>query len=193
LSPVIVDVRVLGVRISPLRLMDGNVFAEILFDQVHVPVACRIGGENQAWSMMAGALADERHVHFGPVRALADLETGSDFFKRNALDNDPVVRDHLVDSTLDALESHAHSLRVLATVVKAREPVGEVAASKLAHVRAIQSMARAAMKLGGIAAALDPQMNLLWRQTTTKSIGGGTTEIMQSSVARQRLGLGGTL
>jgi alkylation response protein AidB-like acyl-CoA dehydrogenase len=33
-------------------------------------------------------------------------------------------------------------------------------------------------------------IELLWRQTMTESIGGGTTQIMQGIIARQELGLG---
>lgn len=190
LSLMIVDSRLPGVRIKPLQVMDGNVFAEIFFDGATVPATCRIGAENQAWSMMAEALADERHVHFGPGRILADLESVSRFFERQGLDKDPLVQFQMVDVALDALEAEALSLRVLEATVKGRAPVAEVAANKVAHVRAIQSIARTAMKFGGPEAALDADISLMWRQTTTESIGGGTTEIMQSIVARQRLGLG---
>ncbi len=190
LSLLIVDVRLPGLRITPIALMDGNEFTEIRLDDVAVPVACRIGEENAAWSMMAASLADERHVHFGPGRVRRDYLTVLDWVERQGLGDDPLVQARLSDLLLKVYEAEALSLRVL-DAGDAATAGWTAPAAKLAHTRAIQAIARAAMEFGSADAVLgDSPIALLWRQTMTESIGGGTTEIMQGIVARHRLGLG---
>jgi hypothetical protein len=54
-----------------------------------------------------------------------------------------------------------------------------------------QRLARAALELGGSEAlARDLGLELLWRQSTWETVGGGTSEIMRGVYARERLGLG---
>lgn len=191
LTLLIVDTRQPGVDIRPIRLMDGNVFTEIFLDDVRVPAECRIGGEGEAWKVMADALADERHVHFGPARVLADLAEALDWLGERAEDGRTETHAALFDVALDVLEAQALGLKVLEKTAKGEAPVAEVASNKIAHVKALQSIARTAMRIGGVDACLDGSpLDLLWRQTMTESIGGGTTEIMLGIVARRRLGLG---
>ena len=64
--------------------------------------------------------------------------------------------------------------------------------NKISHTLACQDIARAVLDLGGPGALLsDSAPELVWRQSLTETIGGGTTEIMRSVVSRQMLGLGG--
>jgi alkylation response protein AidB-like acyl-CoA dehydrogenase len=67
----------------------------------------------------------------------------------------------------------------------------EAAANNVPHTRLPQSIARTAIAIGGAKGLLaESGIELLWRQTMTESIGGGTTRIMQGIVARRGLGLG---
>ena len=84
-----------------------------------------------------------------------------------------------------------HGLRVLDAVLHGRAGVAEAAANKVAHTDTAQAIARAALALGGPAArVLGAGPEFLWRQSLWESIGGGTSEIMRSVVAKQSLGLG---
>jgi len=190
LSLLIVDLKSPNLRIRPMAKMSGNIFCEIFFDDVEVPEDQRIGPENGAWKMMNASLADERHVQFPPKRVLADYESVRDWALTQGLDRDPVVREKLAELAVGVLECQAHAFRVLTAN---HDPVlasVAAAANKRACTDAIQAIARAAMDFGApMALTQDAPTHLLWRQTTEESLGGGTTEIMTSIVARAGLGL----
>jgi alkylation response protein AidB-like acyl-CoA dehydrogenase len=187
LTLLIVDAHAPGVVIRPLKLMCGNTVTEIFFENAEVPVANRIGPENGAWRLITEALADERYVHFTPGRVRRDYFVLSAWLEERGLLADPAARRRMDELSVQVLLAEAHVLRLLATE---GDQSGIAASNKLAHVNAIQAIARTAIELGGIEAMVfDEPTSLHWRQTMTESIGGGTTEIMESIVARQRLGL----
>ena len=191
LSLIIVPTDLAGVRIRPIELMDGNEFTEIFLDDVRVPLDQRVGEENAAWRMMAGALADERHVHFGPGRVRSDFRIVTEFAARTGLDRRPEIRRTLADLAVEVLEAEAQALRLLQVAVNGGDAAIEAAANKVTHTRVLQSIARTAIAIGGPEGLLaESGIELLWRQSMTESIGGGTTQIMQGIIARQELGLG---
>jgi alkylation response protein AidB-like acyl-CoA dehydrogenase len=187
LTILIVDAHAPGVVIRPLKLMCGNMVTEIFFENAEVPVTHRIGPENGAWRLITEALADERYVHFTPGRVRHDYFKLRGWLEAHGKLGDPAARRRFDELAVQVLQAEAHVLRLLTNEGDAS---GIAASNKLAHVNAIQAIARAAIELGGIEAmVLDEPTSLHWRQTMTESIGGGTTEIMESIVARQRLGL----
>lgn len=187
LTLLIVDAKAPGVTIRPISLMCGNQVTEIFFDNAEVPAACRIGPENGAWSLVAEALADERYVHFTPGRVRHDYFRLRAWLESNGRLNKPDARRRMDELAVSVLQAEAHLLRLL---TQGGDASAAAASNKLAHVDAIQKIARTAIELGGIEAmAMAAPTSLHWRQTMTESIGGGTTEIMESIVARQRLGM----
>jgi alkylation response protein AidB-like acyl-CoA dehydrogenase len=71
-----------GIDIRPLRTMEGSTeFCEVFFDDVRVPVANRVGDENDGWRVANVTLSFERGTAFvadvmetqGLVRDLVDL------------------------------------------------------------------------------------------------------------------------
>jgi alkylation response protein AidB-like acyl-CoA dehydrogenase len=75
---------------------------------------------------------------------------------------------------------------------KGQPGVVEAAANKVAQSVVCQNIARAALDLGGPEALVEGTfVEHLWRQSMWETIGGGTSEIMLSVVARQGLGLSG--
>ncbi len=71
-----------GIDIRPLRTMDGGIeFSEVFLDEVRVPVANRVGAENDGWRVAMTTLSFERGTAFVSellqtmelVRDLADL------------------------------------------------------------------------------------------------------------------------
>ncbi len=193
LSLIIVPRESIGLRIRPIEVMDGNFFTEITFDNVKVPVENRIGPENGAWAMMGAALADERHVQFLYGRLRRDYEEVLNWARAHGADRDPVVRHRLAELAIDVAEAELQSLRVAVAVNDGIDAPADSAANKLVHTLVCQAIARAAMEFGCEDAVLvETGIEVLWRQSMIETIGGGTTQIMNSVVARQRLGVGGT-
>jgi alkylation response protein AidB-like acyl-CoA dehydrogenase len=191
-SLLIVDLDAPGVTVSPLPTLDGEQLNAVHLDGVAVPVDRRIGPEGGAWKLMSAALADERHVQFPPRRLRRDLEDVLGWLAGAGRMCDPEVRRRLADLAVRVREVELLALRVVEQVGKGRSGVVEAAANKVAHTEVAQQIAGAALELGGPEAltAAGPA-EFLWRQSLWETIGGGTSEVMRSVVARQGLGLGG--
>ena len=181
-----------GVSVRPLPMLDGDQLNEVIFEGAEIPVDQRIGPEDGAWTILGEALADERHIQFPPKRVQRDLEDVVDWARAQGLDREPLARRVLVDLAVQVREVEMHGLRVLDALQRGHSGAVEAAANKVAHTVVCQNIARAALDLGGPAALVrGARIELLWRQSLWETIGGGTSEIMRSVVARQGLGLGG--
>ena len=192
LSLLIVDLRAPGVRVDPIPTLDGDQLHAVHLDGVVVPVEQRVGPEDGAWGIMAGALADERHIQFPPGRVRRDLDEVVTWVKERGLHADPVLRRRLAGLAAEVQEVEMLALRVLDAMQKGRPGIVEAAANKVAHTVACQDVARTALDLGGPEALVSgSRVELLWRQSLWETIGGGTSEIMRGVVARHALGLGG--
>ena len=192
LSLLIVDLEAPGLTVSALPTLDDEQLNAITFDAVEVPAENRVGPENGAWKMMAEALADERHVQFPPKRLRRDLEDVIAWVRDAGLELDPVVRQTLSELAVGVFEAEMHALRVLEAVEKGRPAAVEAAASKLMQSVLCQKIARAALDFGSPEAIVRGNpVEFLWRQSMWETIGGGTSEIIRSVVAKQSLGLPG--
>ncbi len=192
LSLFICDKAANGVRVAPLPTLDGDQLNEVFFDGVRVSVEQRIGDENGAWSIIGEALADERHIQFPPGRVRRDLEDLVAWLNDHDLGHDPMVRERMADLAARVLETEMLGRKVLATMVAGGNATVDAAMNKIIHTTVCQDIARAVLDLGGPEALVTGNRpELIWRQSLTETIGGGTSEIMRSVVSRQLLGLGG--
>jgi alkylation response protein AidB-like acyl-CoA dehydrogenase len=190
LSLFICDKQSDGVTVSPLPTVDGDQLNEVFFDAVAVPVAQRVGEENGAWPIIGEALADERHIQFPPGRVRRDLEELVAWLNANGLGDDPVVRHRLGELTAQVMATEMLGLKVLEAMVRGRNATVDAAMNKVIHTVTCQDIARAVLDFGGPEALVSGcRPELIWRQSLTETIGGGTSEIMRSVVARQLLGL----
>jgi alkylation response protein AidB-like acyl-CoA dehydrogenase len=191
LSLFICDKQSPGVTVGALPTLDDDQLNEVHFDGVRVPAENLVGPENGAWSIMGEALADERHIQFPPGRVRRDLEEMVAWLKDAGLAGDPVVRRRMADLAVRVAEVEVQGLRVLDAMQKGLPAVVEAAANKVLHTLVCQEIARAVLDLGGNEALVTgSRPELLWRQSMWETIGGGTTEIMLSVIAKQALGLG---
>jgi hypothetical protein len=192
LSLFIVDLKAPGVTINALPLMDGDQLNEIFFDDVAVGEDQRVGPENGAWSIMGEALADERHIQFPSGRIRRDLEEVTAWLREHGKLDDPIVVHRLADLVVETLEVEMHGLRVLDCMHKKRPAIVEASTNKIAHTNACAAIAQAAMEFGvGEAMIEGSRPDVLWRASIWEPIGGGTSEVMRSIVARHGLGLTG--
>jgi alkylation response protein AidB-like acyl-CoA dehydrogenase len=101
-----------------------------------------------------------------------------------------VVRHHLAGLAVEVAEVEALTLDMLQAVQEGRPAVVEAAANKLWGSEVCQRIARLATEFGAPEALVrDCELEFLWRQTMSETIGGGTSEIMRGLIARNALGL----
>lgn len=192
LTLMIVDARSAGIEMHNGRHLDGHAYSQVFYRDVVVPQENRIGPENGAWKMMSAALADERHVQFTGKRVRRDFEDAVAWLVKHGLHKEPAVRSKLVALRVRVAEAEALCLQVLSDVRNGKDAGVSAAANKVTHTDVIQAIARFVMDVGGSDALIRSEPDNpegMWRQTMIESVGGGTSEIMKSIVARQELGL----
>ncbi|MGV9299249.1 acyl-CoA dehydrogenase family protein [Amycolatopsis sp. NPDC003676] len=190
LSVLIVPLDSPGITVSPIPTLDGGRLNEVRFDRVRVPVADRVGAENEGWQVVASALAVERHVQFPPKRLRRDLHDLMAALDSAGVADDPVVRRRVGELAVRLAEVDALALALLGEVIRGEPAAVAAAYHKLAGTVLAQDIARAGVELGGPEAAVaGTDAEFLWRQSILETIGGGTTEVMRGLIARQEFGL----
>ncbi|MET9854180.1 acyl-CoA dehydrogenase [Streptomyces sp. NPDC006450] len=183
-----------GVTIRPLRTLAGSTeFAEMFLDEVRVPVANRVGAENDGWRVTMVTLSFERGTAFvGEVvacrRTLGELARTA---KANGRWDDPVLR-----RRLGRLYGEFGALwRLTQWNVSESERSGGVpgiggSVFKLAYSHARQDLYdTAADVLGAQALSLDEEWTLDRLSSLSYTIAAGTSQIQQNIVAERILGL----
>ncbi|MFF3862382.1 acyl-CoA dehydrogenase family protein [Streptomyces sp. NPDC002209] len=183
-----------GVTVRPLRTLAGSTeFAEMFLDEVRVPVANRVGAENDGWRVTMVTLSFERGTAFvGEVvacrRTLGELARTA---KANGRWDDPVLR-----RRLGRLYGEFGALwRLTQWNVSESERTGGVpgvggSVFKLAYSHARQELYdTAAQVLGADCLALDGPWVLDRLSSLSYTIAAGTSQIQQNIVAERILGL----
>lgn len=183
-----------GVTVRPLRTLAGPAeFAEVFLDEVRVPVAHRVGEENDGWRVTQVTLSFERGTAFaGEVvacrRVLASLARAA---RDNGRWDDPVLR-----RALARLEAEFRALwRLVQWNVSEAEATGGVPGAggsvfKLRYSHARQELYdTAAEVLGADALDLDRPWVPDRLSALSYTIAAGTSQIQRSIVAERILGL----
>ena len=197
----VIDAHAPGVRVRPLRdLTGGYLFAEVFFDDVRVPVAMRIGEENDGWRLARTSLGHERVA--GVLnqaamyrRVLTELE---DLARERGLLADPLVRDQFTDLEIRVRIIGYNAQRTIGDILAKGEPGPASSVSRLLIATFEQDIHEFAVDLLGPAGLLGksaPQavQRSRWLhgflRTRASTIGAGTREIQLNTVAEQVLGL----
>ncbi|MFD8382958.1 acyl-CoA dehydrogenase family protein [Streptomyces sp. NPDC059679] len=183
-----------GVTVRPLRTLAGTAeFAEVFLDEVRVPVAHRIGAENDGWRVTMVTLSFERGTAFvGEVVACRRvLEALAREAKANGRWDDPVLR-----RRLGRLAAEFAALwRLTQWNVSEAQRTGGVPGTggsvfklRYSHVR--QELYDAAAEVLG-AGALDADHAWVADRLSSLSytIAAGTSQIQHNIVAERILGL----
>ena len=197
----VVDAHAPGVQVRPLRdLTGGHLFAEVFFDDVRVPVADRIGAENDGWRLARTSLGHERAA--GAMnqaamyrRVLSELE---DLARERGLLADPLVRDQFTDLEIRVRIIRYNAQRTIGDILAKGEAGPSSSVSRLLITAFEQDIHELAVDLLGQAGLLgksEPRavQRSRWLhgflRTRASTIGAGTREIQLNTVAEQVLGL----
>src|SRR6516164_6833921 len=174
--------------------------AEVFFDDVRVPVANRIGEENDGWRLARTSLGHERAA--GALnqaamyrRVLTELE---ELARERGQLADPLVRDRFVDLEIRVRLIRYNAERTIGGILARGDAGAASSISRLLITAFEQDIHEFAVDLLGPAGLLGksaPQavQRSRWLvgflRTRASTIGAGTTEIQLNTVAEQVLGL----
>jgi alkylation response protein AidB-like acyl-CoA dehydrogenase len=206
----LMDMHAPGVEVRPIRQATGQAeFCETFLDEVRVPVANRLGAENDGWAVTNSTLSSERGV------VIVEL---AERFMRNGIG---AFRDAVRAWTTEAgtplsADGHARELaaeryaetlvlrqllNTMVTNIVRRGGVGnEASIVKLFYSELLQRLMSEAAGLHGLPAqiARPPVMSAGWEtgewfydfiNSYGWTIGGGTSEIMRNIIGERVLGL----
>jgi alkylation response protein AidB-like acyl-CoA dehydrogenase len=201
ISYLIVDAHAPGVTIRPLRdLTGGTHFTEIFFEDVRVPVADRVGEEDDGWKLVRTSLGHERAAGAMNQAALYRrvLTELVDLARELGRTSDPLVRDTLADLEIRLRIMRLTGMRTISDILAKGEPGPASSTSRLFIVQFEQDIHEVAVDLLGEYGALgkdDPHAvqrgRWVWGflRTRASTIGAGTAEIQRNTIAEQVLGL----
>ena len=213
ISFLLIDMATPGVRVKPIRTLDqGADVNEVFLDDVAVPVANRVGEENNGWTIAKFLLGHERTNIAGIGMCRRLLRRLKEYARTERkqgrpLIEDPRFRDRVVKVEMDVL-SHAWSLMRVISLEQAGKPVAtEASILKIRGSEIQQELAQLLMECAGpyalpyLPEALEPNfagetagglgLNALAAQyldLRKVSIYGGTNEVQKNLIARAVLG-----
>jgi alkylation response protein AidB-like acyl-CoA dehydrogenase len=207
ISWLIMDMASPGIEIRPLRTIAGSTeFAELFLDEVRVPVANRVGEENDGWRVTMVTLSFERGTAFVSellssmerLRALRDVAL--------ALDSGPGTFERVgqLGAELDAL--YALTKRNVSQAARTGIPGVGGSVFKLSFSELYQRLSELGLdlaaagglswdELGGQAWSKDrgapgnAELVECWVDSFSRTIAAGTSQIQRNIVAERILGL----
>ncbi|MCA9510542.1 MAG: acyl-CoA dehydrogenase family protein [Myxococcota bacterium] len=191
-----------GIEVRPIRNMaGGEMFAEVFFDGVRVPVANRLGDEGQGWQVTVTALANERSGIAEFHGLMHDLERLRGLARECLRNGRPAIEDAAIRRRLVRAEVRIEAMRLngmrALTKQLRGEPLGaETSINKLHRASLEVELGELALEIeggaGALAGAAAPErgrwqtMALSWPEVV---IGGGTPNIQRNIIAERLLGL----
>lgn len=212
ISILLIDMKTPGVRVRPIRRIDGrHEFNEVFLDDVVVPAEDRVGDEGQGWEIANYLLGHERGnmslivLITEMFDRLGEISQSEQAGPRRVADM-PSFRRAQAAAEIDYMSIRQTADRFIKAVA-ADQPAGHGSSVlKLGRNRLTQSVARLMLEAGGYAAlegdplgirgaGPPPALDYLFRMapeyfdSRKSSIAGGSEEIQKDLVARRMLGL----
>lgn len=214
ISFVLVDMKSPGVTVRPTRLLDGTYEVnEIWFDNVRVPVANRIGEENDGWTCAKFLLGHERTniAGIGPSkRALLQLKQNAAGVTKDgtSLIEDVLFSTRVAQIEIDLMALEITNLRVIVADAEKRAPGPEASILKIRGTEIAQRISELQLEVFGATALsfegesriagfdgavseASPPSNASadYLNLRKLSIFGGSNEIQRNIIAQMILGL----
>jgi alkylation response protein AidB-like acyl-CoA dehydrogenase len=204
LSIILVPMDTPGISITPLRLVgESDIFA-VHYDDVRVPAANLVGGENNGWRLITGQLNAERVSLCSPGMVDKMLHEVADWAKQTKLpDGRRVIDQPWVQTNLAKAYAGFEFLRLINWKVawSATQNVTDVADASTTKVFGTEHYLDAVrllmeiigepayLKHGSPASVLASRLESMFRGVFILTFGGGVNEVQRDLIAAFGLGM----
>jgi alkylation response protein AidB-like acyl-CoA dehydrogenase len=198
LSFLLFDLNSPGVTRRPIRQLHGDTgFAELFFDDVHVPVENRIAGEGEGWTVAMATAGFERGLMLrSPGRFQATAKRLVELYRAHEQQAAPSAREAVLEAWM-AAQAYALNTYMVAAKIMAGGQIGaEASLNKIFWSELDRAMHRTAMQIQGAAAELKLTLGgapNAWLDGYIFSLSGpiyaGANEIQRNIAAERLLGL----
>jgi 3-oxocholest-4-en-26-oyl-CoA dehydrogenase alpha subunit len=204
LSIIIVPTSASGFSLSPIRIVGGGRTNATFYDNVRVPVANRVGGENEGWKLMTTQLNHERVALCNAGTVYRHLENVRRWASETKLaDGSRVIDQEWVRLTLARVAARTEFLRLMNWKVAwalSNEGLGPGDASTTkvfgtelfceSYRLLLEVMGQAGyLKRGSPGAILQGRLERSYSGTLILTFGGGTNEVQRDIIAMTALGM----
>lgn len=151
----LIDMKTPGITVNAIDSIDGHhSLNEVLFDNVRVPVANRIGEQDQGWTYAKSLLAHERTAIAGvsdSKRCLTELReiAKNEISGGKALIEDPMIQSRFADIEIELMALEYTELRVLASSAEGKGPGVESSLLKIKGTEIQQALQQLRLDLAG--------------------------------------------
>lgn len=187
ISILLVPMDLPGIEVREIPSVLGrHAIHELFFDDVHVPVDCRLGAENEGWPLIRKVLANER-IGAARFERAARVLTGGIAAARAGGPDDPVAAGQAL-ATCEAARMLAYA--AVQDRIDGRDDTGSASTSRVASVAAERAAARGlSSEYGQESEAAGNPADDQFTVSMPVSITAGTLEVQLDLVARLALRL----
>ncbi|MBD2858339.1 acyl-CoA dehydrogenase [Spongiibacter sp. KMU-158] len=191
-----------GITVRPIPQLDGLPgFAEIFFDNVKVPVDCRLGGEGDGWSVAMATAGFERGLMLrSPARFQETARRLVELYKANqqSADEDSNIRDEVMRAYMDAEAYCLTTYQTACRLMQGGKIGAEASTNKIFWSELDQRMHATGLKILATRGELEPESPDAgevgkwldgWLFSQSGSIYAGTNEIQRNIIAERLLGM----
>ncbi len=204
ISMIIVPMDTPGIRIVPMRLMGTHDINYVFYEDVRVPAANLVGGENNGWTLITNQLNHERVTLCSPGiidRILGDVTAWA---KATKLEDGRAVADQeWVQVHLGRVYAELEYLRLINWKVAWQATQGHLDVADASsikvfgtefYLRAFKALTEVVGQAGTLQresaqAVLLGRLEMYYRSMVILTFGGGTNEIQRDLIATFGLGL----
>ena len=198
ISLFLVDMQSPGVKVSPLKnFVGGHVFNEVFFTDVKIPAKNLVGVENQGWAQLMTALSFERGMVAGAISfAMRIVDELVEYTKEKGLINDPLVRDKLVELTIEVEKDRLLTREAIWKAQCGKMIIYEPSRDKTNADELVEKISKFGTELLGGYSLMDPQQpNNKWTRlkgmmentyytSIGMSVAAGTTDVNRNITAK---------
>jgi len=180
-----------GIAVREIPSVVGErYFHEVFFDDVRVPVDCRLGPEGEGWSVVSYALQHERVGAARYHRAALMLDDLAARARERAQLDDPRIREKLGEARALCEAARLLTYVVIDQRAHGRPPSADANAARVAATEAEQAVADLALEVFGTEALeYGSYADTRFRWAMTAGVAVGATEVQLNLVAGRVLGL----